>query len=108
MTEGTPAGGPAPAAGSQPASGVETAVDLAAQLDALRIAVGKVAALAEVAVESYDHADWRGADPALVERTAYLLGSIAEAAVVVVTAVDHFLGLVADRQRTAGDDDAWW
>lgn len=99
MTERTTTGNPAPAG---------TTVDLAEQLDVLRIAAGKVAALAEVAVESYDHADWRGADPVLVERTAYLLGSIAEASVAVVSAVDRFRGLVAERQRTVGDDDAWW
>lgn len=98
----TPAGAPSVAAGSV------AVVDLAAQLDALRIAAGRTAALADVTIESYDHADWSGADPALVERTAYLLGAVAEAATAVVGAVDRFQGFVADRQRTAGDRDEWW
>ena len=90
------------------ATGSVAVVDLAAQLDALRIAAGKTAALADVTIESYDQADWRGADPALVERTAYLLGAVAEAATAVVAAVDRFQGFVADQQRTAGDNDEWW
>jgi hypothetical protein len=42
-----------------------------------------------------------GQTPALVERTAYLLGAVAEAAAVVVIAVNRFQGFVADQQRTA-------
>jgi hypothetical protein len=81
------------------------ATDLAAQLDALRIAVGKVDALAAVVVESYDHADWSGADPIQVERMAYLLGAVAEAATAAIAVVDRFHGFVADRQRAeAGDE----
>jgi hypothetical protein len=53
--------------------------------------------------------DWHGADPALVERTAHLLGAVAEAAVAVVAAVNRFQGFVADQQRTkAGGGDDWW
>ncbi len=83
-------------------------VDLAAQLDALRTAAGKTAALADVTLESYDHADWRAADPALVERTAYLLDAVAEAAVAAVAAVDRFQGFIADRTRSEAGDDEWW
>ncbi len=64
------------------------------------------AQLAATAVESYDAADWQDADGALVERMAYLLGAVAEAANAVVIAVARVHGFVADRQR-AGDDE-WW
>jgi hypothetical protein len=96
----------APAA-APTAPGAAVVVDLAALLDTLRLAAGKAAALAEVTVESYDNSDWHGADPALVERTAYLLGAVAEAAVAVVAAVDKFQGFVADQQRAEGGDE-WW
>ncbi len=110
MTEDTPTatGDPVPAAAPTAAPTAALVVDLAAQLDALRLAAGKAAALADVTLESYDHADWRGVDPALVDRTAHLLGAVAEATVAVVAAVDRFQGFVADRQRAAGDDDEWW
>jgi hypothetical protein len=88
------------------APSIDSAATLASQLDALRIAAGKTEALAATVVESYDHADWGGADRVLVERMAYLLGVVAEAAREAVAAVDRFHGLVADRQRAGGDE--WW
>lgn len=91
---------PSDTEGSRPRA---SAAGLALHLDALRVAAGKTEALAATAVESYDGADWRGADGALVERIAYLLGAVAEAARAVVVAVARFHGFVADRQR-AGDD----
>lgn len=85
--------------------GTPATTDLAAQLDALRIAVGKVDALAAVAVESYDHADWSSSDSLQIERMAYLLGAVAEAATTAVAVVDRFHGFVADHQRAeAGDE----
>lgn len=108
MSDHTPTATGDPVPTVAPAASSVAVVDLAAQLDALRIAAGKTAALADVALESYDHADWHGADPALVERTAYLLGAVAEAAAIVVVAVNRFQGFVADQQRTEGSDDEWW
>lgn len=75
-------------------------IDLAARLDALRIAVGKVDALAAVAVESYDNTTWRDADPLQIDRMAHLLGATADAAATAVAAVDHFRIIVADHQPT--------
>jgi hypothetical protein len=81
------------------------AYEVAAQIDALRIAAGRVDALAAILVESYDHADWRGVDPVQVERLAQLLGVTAEAATAMVAAVDKLHACVADRQPAeAGDE----
>ena len=43
--------------------GLVVTVDLARHMDALRIAVGKVEALASVAAESYDDEIWNNTDP---------------------------------------------
>ena len=40
--------------------------DLAKHLDAVRIAVGELDALASIALRSFDDADWRSADSILV------------------------------------------
>lgn len=53
---------------------------IATQLDELREAVGKIDALAALVLESFDYANWGGADPLLVERTAYVIGMIARSA----------------------------
>lgn len=108
MSDHTPTATGDPVPTAAPALGGVTVVDIAAQLDALRIAAGRTAALADVTLESYDHADWRHAEPAFIERTTYLLGAVAEAAVEVVTAVDRFQGLVADQTRSEASNDEWW
>jgi hypothetical protein len=63
---------------------------VAAQLDELRTAVGEVDALAALALESFDRADWSGADPQLVERTAYVIGIIARSAASAASKLDGF------------------
>jgi hypothetical protein len=47
--------------------------ELAAQLDALGIAVAQVDALAVAAVESYKNASWREADPQQIARMGHLV-----------------------------------
>jgi hypothetical protein len=79
-------------------------VDLGAHMDELRIAAGRVEALAAVSVETYDNAIWEDADPVIVERIAHLLGATHEAAAAAVEAVDHFRTVVADAQPTEGGD----
>ena len=80
-------------------------VDLAGHLDALRIAVGKVEALAAVAAESYDNTIWNNTDPLQIDRMAHLLGATAEAAATAVAAVDRLHTFVADQQPAdAGDN----
>lgn len=108
MSDHTPTATGDPLPTATPVLGGVAVVDLAAQLDALRLAAGKTAALADVTLESYDHANWRHADPAFVERTAYLLGAVAEAAIAVVGAVDRFQGFVADQTRPEANNDEWW
>jgi hypothetical protein len=79
--------------------------DVAAQLDALGIAVAKVDALAAVAVESYDNASWRDADPRQIDRMAHLLRVTADVAAAAVAGVGRFCILVADQQPAeAGDE----
>lgn len=79
-------------------------LDLGAQIDALRIAVGRVEALAATAAESYDNTVWRDADPLQVERLAHLLGATAEAAAAAVAVVYRFETLIADQQAASAGD----
>jgi hypothetical protein len=76
----------------------ETASDLAKHLDAVRISVGEVDALASLAVRSFDDADWRGADSILVERMAYVLGVVARSATAAVGAFHRLTVAVVDAQ----------
>jgi hypothetical protein len=78
--------------------------NLAAELDALRIAAGRTEAFASIAVQLYDDGTESESDPARSERVAYLLGAVAEAAAEVVTVVDRFRVLVADQQPAEGGD----
>jgi hypothetical protein len=81
------------------------AIDLAARLHALRVAIGEIDALVAVVVAAYDGGDWHGTDPLQVERMAYLLGVIEKAATNAVSAVDKFHAAAADHQpATAGDE----
>lgn len=57
-----------------------TMSQVAMQLDELRGIVREIDALAVPAPESFDHADWRGTDQLIVERMAYVLGTIARSA----------------------------
>jgi hypothetical protein len=61
-----------------------------AQRDELRGAVGEVDALAVIVLESFDRADWSGADQLLAERTAYALGMIARSAATAASKLDGF------------------
>lgn len=53
---------------------------VATHFDELRDVVGKIDALAALALESFDRADWSGANPLLVERVACVLEMIATSA----------------------------
>jgi len=70
----------------------------ATPLDALRIAVGRTKALVDVAVSVYDNASWGNADPEQVERMAYQLEAVADAATNAVGAVDRFEIAIANQQ----------
>lgn len=78
--------------------------NLAAELDALRIAAGRAEAFASIAVQLYDDGAGSGSDQVQSERVAYLLGAVAEAAAGVVAVVDRFSVLVADQQPAEGGD----
>ncbi len=101
-----PDDGAASAGGDADSPGSASGAALATHLDALRLAAGKTEALAATAVESYDNAEWSGADRALVERMAYVIEAVAEAARATVVVVEQFHGFVADRQRSG--DGEWW
>jgi hypothetical protein len=78
--------------------------DIAAPLNALRIAVAEVEALAAMAVHAFDDSDWSGADQQLVERTASVLGVIARSATSAITAFNRLHSAIADAQpATAGE-----
>jgi hypothetical protein len=65
-------------------------------MDALRIALGEVEAVAATTAESFDRADWSDADPLHVERMASLLGLIARSASGALAAFHRLHGAVAD------------
>ena len=78
--------------------------DIAAPLDALRIAVAEVEALAAMAVQAFDDADWHGADQQPAERMASVLGVVARSAAFAITAVNRLHSAIADSQpATAGE-----
>lgn len=72
------------------------------QLDALRIAVGEVDALAAVTEWWYGQED---DEQDHAERAAYLLGVIARSARAAVTAVDRFHVAIADCESASGGYD---
>src|SRR5262249_47959337 len=86
--------------GARPAppapEGCMTAV--AAQLDALRLAVGEVDAIAAVTLKWFDDEDWSGADQLLVERAGFMLGVIAKSAALAPSKCAGFHVAVADTQ----------
>jgi hypothetical protein len=67
-------------------------------MDALRIALGEVEAVAATTAESFDRADWGDADPLHVDRMASLLGLIARSASGALAAFHRLHGAVADAQ----------
>lgn len=71
---------------------------LATQLNELRDVIGEIDALAALALESFDHADWSGADQLIVERMAYVLGTIARSAATAASKFERIDAAVADRQ----------
>ena len=77
---------------------------IAAPLDALRVAVAEVEALAALAVHAFDDADWHGTDQQLLERVASVLGVIARSAAAAIIAVNRLHSAIADAQpATAGE-----
>jgi hypothetical protein len=69
---------------------------VAGELDALRISLGEVEALAAVTAEVFDRQEWDDADPLHVERMASLLGLIARSASGALAAFHRLHGAVAD------------
>lgn len=64
--------------------------DHGSQLDELRDVGGEIDALAALALESFDRADWSGADPLVVERMTCVLDMIAKSAVIAICKLDGF------------------
>lgn len=77
---------------------------IATQLDELRDVVGEIDALAALALESFDRADWSDADPLLVERTAYALGMIARSAATAASKLEGFHAAVTDTQPASAGE----
>jgi hypothetical protein len=73
-------------------------MDVASQLDEMRLAVGEVDAIAAVTLKWFDDEDWSGADSILVERTGFMLGVIARSAAFAASKIDAVHVAVADTQ----------
>jgi hypothetical protein len=73
-------------------------MDVASQLDEMRLAVGEVDAIAAVTLKWFDDEDWSGADAILVERTGFMLGVIARSAAFAASKIDGVHAAVADTQ----------
>ena len=84
-------------------SDLAAAIDLAAAMDRLRIAIGETEALAVVTAESYDRQDFSGADQTYVEHLASLLGLLATSARGAMSAYHRLHGALADAERPAGE-----
>jgi len=77
---------------------------LTTPMDELRIAVGRTKALADVALKEFDDASWGNPDPDQVERVAYMLEAVANAATNAVGAVDRFEIAIANQQPVPRDE----
>lgn len=64
--------------------------DIDNELSQLRIAVGEIEALAALILESFNRADWRGADGLVVGRMGRLLGVLATSATSVASKFERF------------------
>lgn len=64
--------------------------DHGSQLDELRDVIGEIDALAALALESFDRANWIGADLLLVERMTCVLGMIARSASIAICKLNGF------------------
>jgi hypothetical protein len=73
-------------------------MDLAAQLDDLRISLTEVDTLAALTTVAFDDADWMEPDSAVVERIACLLGLIEKSSFAAMAAFHRLHGAVADAQ----------
>ncbi|HEX8108131.1 MAG TPA: hypothetical protein VF516_10415 [Kofleriaceae bacterium] len=71
---------------------------VAEPLDDLRIALSEVDVLTTLTKAAYDDADWSGADPAVVDAMATLLGLIDKSASSAVAAFHRLHGAIADAQ----------
>lgn len=72
--------------------------DHGSRLGELRDVVGEIEALSTLLLHAFDHADWRGANQLLVERTAYVIGIIARNAATAASRLDGLHVAVADTQ----------
>jgi hypothetical protein len=78
--------------------------DIAGELDQLRIAVVEVEVLAALILESFDRADWRGADGLVVGRMGRVLGVLATSAMSAASKFERFqLVFVDPPPASAGD-----
>ena len=73
-------------------------MDIAGELDQLRIALGEVNILATLTKAAYDNAEWDGPDPDIVDGIASLLGLISKSAVEAMAAFHVLHAAVADAQ----------
>jgi hypothetical protein len=77
---------------------------LSMQFTDVQLAVSEVDAIAAVTLRWFDHEDWNGADPLLIERIALMLGAISRAAILASSKMDNFETSLADAQPAMSVD----
>jgi hypothetical protein len=77
------------------------------EMDAMRLAIGEVEALAAVLLEFFDSSDWSGADSQLVDRTGHVLGVLAASATTAAGKFERFQIAYIDSRPVSTPVERW-
>ena len=81
--------------------------DVAGEMDAMRLAVGEVEALAAMLLHFFDASDWSGADSQLVDRTGHVLGALAASATSAAGKFERFQIAFVDSRPVSTPVERW-
>lgn len=77
------------------------------EMDAMRLAVGEVEALAAMLLQFFDASDWSGADSQLVDRTGHVLGVLATSATSAAGKFERFQIAFVDSRPLSTPVERW-
>jgi hypothetical protein len=77
------------------------------EMDAMRLAVGEVEALAAMLLAFFDSSDWSGADSQLVDRTGHVLGVLATSATSAAGKFERFQTAYVDSRPVSTPVERW-